>query len=494
MPISPAYSWTETSTIVTVTAQCRNATTASTDVYSSPFYVSFNAPPYFLELDLFAAIDSTRSVATARKGSVILKLFKAEEKQWGQLVVDLPRQERLKRREASRDLAAEEAQAAVERKKREKWDDSRFSLGKQMDKDRADRERLEGYKAAEKEAEAAERERGQREAIGDKAGAGGWAAMNTPIISAAARQGGVDDLSKAAGLGAKKITDLRDRRRGTPEQQQPPPQQQQQGPPPHAAKAKANAKAPTKAKKAVLSEAAGDVIVEDSGLVEITPEEEEAVPPLAEAGDAIFDVTDAAAADEEDEEDEEEEPAATGAVVDESTSCRQIRCLVVLVLGGRGGEQQQEERGRGEGELDAAAARRDEGDGRVHQAAPPRSRAHQDRQRRLRPAARPADRAGDVRGARGGRHLAARPRVAQGPRRPLLPAGRHALGGGGLLDGVDAVQGLDHGAGDRLRDRVLLQPRGVPAAALALSDGRRRLRPRALDHVQGALRDRVPQE
>ena len=89
MPISPAYSWSETSTIVTVTAQTKNGKLSSDGLFSSPFYVSFNAPPYVLELDLFAAIDSTRSVATARQGTIVLKLFKAEEKQWGQLLADL---------------------------------------------------------------------------------------------------------------------------------------------------------------------------------------------------------------------------------------------------------------------------------------------------------------------------------------------------------------------------------------------------------------------
>ena len=60
MPISPAYSWSETTTTVTVTAECRGATATKTDTYSSPHYVSANAPPYFLELDQHCGIDSTR--------------------------------------------------------------------------------------------------------------------------------------------------------------------------------------------------------------------------------------------------------------------------------------------------------------------------------------------------------------------------------------------------------------------------------------------------
>ena len=184
MPISPAYSWTETATTVTVTAECRGASTAKTDTYSSPYYVSVNTPPYFLELDLKGAIDGTRSVATVRQGVVTLKLFKAVEGQWDRLITDLAREERLKRRQQSRDMAAEEAQAALERKKRAVWDDSRFSLGKQMDKDRDARVKIEAYKEAEKEAGAAALAAFAEEA---EATAAVKLKYNVPVESAASR-------------------------------------------------------------------------------------------------------------------------------------------------------------------------------------------------------------------------------------------------------------------------------------------------------------------
>ena len=118
MPISPAYEWSETDLTVTIKAECRGATSSATNVFSSPHYVSANAAPYFLELDLFSAIDSTRSVANVGRGVVTLKLFKAAEGKWGRLLVDLPRKERLKRREASRAMAAEEAEAGERRSQR----------------------------------------------------------------------------------------------------------------------------------------------------------------------------------------------------------------------------------------------------------------------------------------------------------------------------------------------------------------------------------------
>ena len=55
----------------------------------------------------------------------------------------------------------EKTGSAHERKKRTTWDNSRFSLGKQMDRDRANRERIEALKAQEKASETAELERWQ---------------------------------------------------------------------------------------------------------------------------------------------------------------------------------------------------------------------------------------------------------------------------------------------------------------------------------------------
>ena len=186
MPISPAYQWSETALTVTVRAECRGATSGATDVYSSPYYISANAAPFFLELDLHGAIDSTRSVANVARDVVTLKLFKAAEGLWGRLLIDMPRAERLKRREKSRALAAEEAQATTERKKRAAWDDSRFSLGHQMDKDRARRATLDTYKEQEASAAAASLDEWQ-EAADFEAAKAGLSTANAPIVSKAGR-------------------------------------------------------------------------------------------------------------------------------------------------------------------------------------------------------------------------------------------------------------------------------------------------------------------
>ena len=156
-PISPAYVWEETETSVIVTATCRGATSANTDAFSSPHYVSVNSPPFFLELDLHGRIDSiAASTAVRRGGQIELRLPKAQPGLWGRLLVELPKPERLRRRAESRAAAEALALEQVERKKKKQWDDSRFALNHQMTKDREDRDRIAELKKAEKAAAAAE--------------------------------------------------------------------------------------------------------------------------------------------------------------------------------------------------------------------------------------------------------------------------------------------------------------------------------------------------
>ena len=163
-PISPAYVWEETETSVIVTATCRGATSANTDAFSSPHYVSVNSPPFFLELDLHGRIDSiAASTAVRRGGQIELRLPKAQPGLWGRLLVELPKPERLRRRAESRAAAEALALEQVERKKKKQWDDSRFALNHQMTKDREDRDRIAELKKAEKAAPAAELARFQAE-------------------------------------------------------------------------------------------------------------------------------------------------------------------------------------------------------------------------------------------------------------------------------------------------------------------------------------------
>ena len=101
-PISPSYVWEETETTVVVTATCRGATSANTDAFSSPHYVSVNSPPFFLELDLHGRIDGAKSSTAVKQGEIELKLTKAQPGLWGRLLVELSKAERLQRRAESR--------------------------------------------------------------------------------------------------------------------------------------------------------------------------------------------------------------------------------------------------------------------------------------------------------------------------------------------------------------------------------------------------------
>jgi hypothetical protein len=122
-----------------------------------------NAPPYFFELDLQDAVDNLCSRATVNEGQVTLKLFKAHPGRWGRLIIDLPREARLVRREKSCAAAHNEVEAAMERRRHGTWEDSRFSLGKQMVKDRQGRARIEYLKGGEADAEVGAMRRWQNE-------------------------------------------------------------------------------------------------------------------------------------------------------------------------------------------------------------------------------------------------------------------------------------------------------------------------------------------
>lgn len=154
MPIAPPYSWVESDSGVTITAACRGATSAGTSVFSSPCFVNVNSPPYFLELDLHANIVVDQSVTTVREGTIVLKLCKEQAGSWGRLLTDLPKSERLRRRARSRAEAEAQAQANDETKKRRVWERSRHTLGKQMEQETINRERLEQRIQEEKTLEA----------------------------------------------------------------------------------------------------------------------------------------------------------------------------------------------------------------------------------------------------------------------------------------------------------------------------------------------------
>jgi hypothetical protein len=197
MVLSPSYTWTETETTVTVTAQCPGASSAGTDVFPSPHYVSLNAPPFFLELDLHGQVSPGESVATVRRGTVTLKLRKTAPGAWGRLLVDLPRPDRLKRRAASRATAEAETLALADRKKSKTWNESRYALQEQMDVDRASREAIEQAKAKEKVEEARKIQQWQQSVSRQPVAAPRMAGQAAAVTAAAGARGCVSTATAA---------------------------------------------------------------------------------------------------------------------------------------------------------------------------------------------------------------------------------------------------------------------------------------------------------
>lgn len=181
IPIFAPYSWEETAHVVIVRSMVNGMTASNTDFFCSPYFVKANcsqpgSPAYLVELDLYAEVDPKKCSAAIGQGEITMRLHKKETGVWGQLLVDVEKQERMKRRQRSIS-AAEKLQALeADRRKQETWENSRHALNRQMDMDRAQRSRLEDRKTLEKEKEAAGIEAWKRSQLGAESGAPGDAA------------------------------------------------------------------------------------------------------------------------------------------------------------------------------------------------------------------------------------------------------------------------------------------------------------------------------
>merc|ERR1711959_89281 len=102
MPITAEYEWDESEDVIVLLVPLRGAKAASENVFISDQYIKVNSPPYFLEIDLARSIVAANSRAIFSREGLRLHLHKEEKGLWGEnLVSDLPKEERVARRNAS---------------------------------------------------------------------------------------------------------------------------------------------------------------------------------------------------------------------------------------------------------------------------------------------------------------------------------------------------------------------------------------------------------
>lgn len=149
MPLTARHDFAETAAGATVRVQLSGVPRSQIDVCASEVYIKVNAPPYFFEADLLAAVDDERTVAAVDATGVTFTLHKREEGLWGRLTSDLDKAARRERRAASISAAHDKANAKVQAKKEQKASFDKVALERQMKIEDDRRSLIEARKAEE---------------------------------------------------------------------------------------------------------------------------------------------------------------------------------------------------------------------------------------------------------------------------------------------------------------------------------------------------------
>ncbi|KAI8589620.1 hypothetical protein BDZ88DRAFT_417453 [Geranomyces variabilis] len=145
------YSWTESESHVYLTVPLKGANPKKTDVYVNDVYVKINFPPYFFELDLHDKVNGEAAVATIGNGCAKLELPKDKTGLWTTIMLDnaTPADLRIRREEADKRFR-DRADASRAEKAAAKRAEEQLLVQKQIEVERADRERVAQLKEDEK--------------------------------------------------------------------------------------------------------------------------------------------------------------------------------------------------------------------------------------------------------------------------------------------------------------------------------------------------------
>ncbi|KAJ3044803.1 Dynein assembly factor 4, axonemal [Rhizophlyctis rosea] len=145
------YTWTESSDAVYITIPLKGVNTSKADVYANDEYIKVNFPPYFFELNLYAAVESESAVAAVGNGCVKFTLTKKEHVLWNRVTTTISDHDELKRRRAEAEQKAHQRQEELRQERlRRKRDEERQLVQKQIEVERAERERVAALKEEEK--------------------------------------------------------------------------------------------------------------------------------------------------------------------------------------------------------------------------------------------------------------------------------------------------------------------------------------------------------
>lgn len=162
MPITADYKWEDSEEVIVVLVPLRGAKLSTDHVFIANEYIKVNSAPYFLELDLHGEIRASESRAILSRDGLRLHLHKAEPGCWDSLVTELPKKERLARRQATVDERHEELRGLKETKKKERAADDKRALHQHFDMEDTRKRWIEEKKENELNMQADELEEWQR--------------------------------------------------------------------------------------------------------------------------------------------------------------------------------------------------------------------------------------------------------------------------------------------------------------------------------------------
>ncbi|KAI5083069.1 hypothetical protein GOP47_0002812 [Adiantum capillus-veneris] len=148
MPITPAYTWQESPTWVTIHVALRSISIANIDILTTDCYVKVNCHPYLFQVDLFGDIDSKKSSAVVDNGAVRFFLVKKQHCLWGRLQAVGEKKDIILKRERSIDLEREHSNKLKADAKVKVAQIGRLAVQSQMRLDEEKRKLVENRKAA----------------------------------------------------------------------------------------------------------------------------------------------------------------------------------------------------------------------------------------------------------------------------------------------------------------------------------------------------------
>uniref|UniRef100_A0A3P9KYV0 Dynein axonemal assembly factor 4 n=1 Tax=Oryzias latipes TaxID=8090 RepID=A0A3P9KYV0_ORYLA len=153
------YTWTQTESTVNILVPIKGARASNVDIVSTDEYLKVHFPPFLFEAFLFEMVDDSRSTAKIGNGVIVFTLQKRACRLWEHLMVQTNDKETMRE---IRERAQQQFQQKVCAESREKAEkqhaDKKYALQTMIQLEKAEKDRIQKMKDAEREKTSAELE------------------------------------------------------------------------------------------------------------------------------------------------------------------------------------------------------------------------------------------------------------------------------------------------------------------------------------------------